>query len=95
MGVPLIQSFQVRHGIATPPLCHRHFNGRTPALEGLLADPKNYGSDTVQEMLKQIPCGGRLVEPEEIGYAVAMLCADKARFTNGVHVHVNGGIFID
>jgi NAD(P)-dependent dehydrogenase (short-subunit alcohol dehydrogenase family) len=60
-----------------------------------MANPKNYGYDAVQEMLTQIPCGGRLVEPSEIAYAVAMLCEEKARFMNGIHVHVNGGIFMD
>jgi NAD(P)-dependent dehydrogenase (short-subunit alcohol dehydrogenase family) len=70
-------------------------NSRTPALAGLLSDPKNYGYEAVQVMLSNTPCAKRLVEPEEIGYAVAMLCADKAGFMNGVHLHVNGGLFID
>jgi NAD(P)-dependent dehydrogenase (short-subunit alcohol dehydrogenase family) len=46
-------------------------------------------------MLTEIPSGRRLVEPEEIGYAVGMLCEERARFMNGLHVHVNGGLFID
>jgi len=64
-------------------------------MAGLLKDPTHFGYDTVQQMLTQIPCGARLVEPDEIAYAVGMLCEDKARFMNGLHVHVNGGIFMD
>jgi NAD(P)-dependent dehydrogenase (short-subunit alcohol dehydrogenase family) len=60
-----------------------------------MSDPTNYGYDVVQDLLRQIPCGNRLVEPSEIAYAVGMLCEEQARFINGIHVHVNGGIFID
>jgi NAD(P)-dependent dehydrogenase (short-subunit alcohol dehydrogenase family) len=83
-------------------MCHSVFqicvsiaNHSTPAIEGLMSDPKNYGYDVVKEMLQNIPCGGRLVEPDEIAYAVGVLCEEKARFINGIHLHVNGGIFID
>jgi NAD(P)-dependent dehydrogenase (short-subunit alcohol dehydrogenase family) len=70
-------------------------NRSTPAIEGLMSNPKNYGYDVVKQMLEQIPCGGRLVEPDEIAYAVGVLCEEKAGFINGIHLHVNGGIFID
>jgi len=40
-------------------------------------------------MLTQIPCGGRLVEPEEIAYAIGIICEERARFINGLHVHDN------
>lgn len=40
--------------------------------------------------------GGRRVgEPEEIAWAVAMLCEERARWVNGTHLMVNGGLFID
>jgi NAD(P)-dependent dehydrogenase (short-subunit alcohol dehydrogenase family) len=46
-------------------------------------------------MLRQTPCEKRLAEPEEIAYAVGMLCEDRARWMNGTFIHVNGGLFID
>jgi NAD(P)-dependent dehydrogenase (short-subunit alcohol dehydrogenase family) len=46
-------------------------------------------------MMSQTPQGKRLAEPEEIAYAVGMLCEEKARFINGIHVHVSGGLYID
>jgi NAD(P)-dependent dehydrogenase (short-subunit alcohol dehydrogenase family) len=70
-------------------------NGRTPALEGILTSPQNFGYDAIQEMLRQTPCERRLAEPEEIAYAVGMLCGDRARWMNGTFIHVNGGLFID
>jgi NAD(P)-dependent dehydrogenase (short-subunit alcohol dehydrogenase family) len=60
-----------------------------------MSNPQNYGYDVVKEMLKQIPCGSRLVEPDEIAYAVGVLCEKEASFINGIHLHVNGGLFID
>ena len=72
-----------------------NLNNRTPALEGVLSSPQNYGFDAIQEMMSQTPQGKRLAEPEEIAYAVGMLCEEKARFINGIHVHVSGGLYID
>jgi NAD(P)-dependent dehydrogenase (short-subunit alcohol dehydrogenase family) len=46
-------------------------------------------------MLRQTPGEKRLAEPEEISYAVGMLCEDRARWMNGTFIHVNGGLFID
>ncbi len=37
---------------------------------------------------------GRLIEPEEVAYAVAMLCDERARGINGQTLGVDGGAFL-
>ena len=49
----------------------------------------------LQPTIDMTPVGKRMGEPEEIAYAVAMLCEDRARWINGTHVMVNGGLLID
>src|SRR5271156_2394291 len=58
MAALSIQLFPVPHGIIQ--ICLSIANRSTPAIEGLMSNPKNYGYDVVKEMLQNIPCGGRL-----------------------------------
>ncbi|AVJ29727.1 SDR family oxidoreductase [Achromobacter spanius] len=38
---------------------------------------------------------GRIGQPEEVAYAVAMLCADAAAFTTGACLDINGGVYMN
>ena len=49
----------------------------------------------MQGVIDATPAGKRLGMPEDIAYAVSVLCDEKASWMNGVHLHVNGGLFID
>ncbi|CUM67407.1 uncharacterized protein PRCAT00005101001 [Priceomyces carsonii] len=49
----------------------------------------------LQPTIELIPVAARMGEPEEIAYAVACLAEDRASWINGVHLHVNGGLYID
>ncbi|CAH0023162.1 unnamed protein product [Clonostachys rhizophaga] len=49
----------------------------------------------LQPTIEQTPAGKRMGEPDEIAYAVACLCEEKARWINGAHLFVNGGLHID
>lgn len=49
----------------------------------------------LQPTIDRIPMAARMGEPEEIAYAVACLAEDRAGWINGVHLHVNGGLYID
>jgi NAD(P)-dependent dehydrogenase (short-subunit alcohol dehydrogenase family) len=50
---------------------------------------------TLQPIIDQTPVASRMGEPEEIAYAVAMLADPRGRWINGVHLCVDGGLFID
>jgi NAD(P)-dependent dehydrogenase (short-subunit alcohol dehydrogenase family) len=43
----------------------------------------------------QTPVAQRAGAPSEIAYAVAMFCEEQARWINGTHVIVSGGLFTD
>ena len=43
----------------------------------------------------QTPVAKRGADPSEIAYAVAMLCEEPARWINGTHVSVTGGLSVD
>ncbi|KAI9732322.1 MAG: hypothetical protein M1834_001529 [Cirrosporium novae-zelandiae] len=45
--------------------------------------------------IENTPAGARMGEPEEIAYAVGFLCEERARWVNGEHLFVNGGLAID
>lgn len=45
--------------------------------------------------LKKTPVEKRAAQPEEIAFTVAFLCEERARWVNGEHLHVNGGLFVD
>lgn len=58
---------------------------RTPLTEKLLSDPK-----VNQEIMNMTPLG-RMIEPREIGEAVAFLASDAAAMITGVTLPVDGG----
>ncbi|KAI5920392.1 hypothetical protein F4810DRAFT_683140 [Camillea tinctor] len=45
--------------------------------------------------IEATPAAKRMGKPEEIAYAAAFLCEDRASWVNGEHMLVNGGLFID
>lgn len=49
----------------------------------------------LQPTIDKTPVAARMGNPEEIAYAVASLADDKACWINGVHLHVNGGLYIE
>jgi NAD(P)-dependent dehydrogenase (short-subunit alcohol dehydrogenase family) len=49
----------------------------------------------LQPTIDAIPVGPRMAAPSEIAFAVAMLCEERGRWINGVHLHANGGLFVD
>ena len=49
----------------------------------------------LQPIIDQTPVGARMAQPEEIAYAVAFLCEERARWINGVNLVASGGLFID
>jgi NAD(P)-dependent dehydrogenase (short-subunit alcohol dehydrogenase family) len=67
-------------------------NTRTPAIETVMSDPTGDGYKLISATFERIPVAARLGEPEEIAYAVAMLCEEKASWINGQHIHVSGGL---
>lgn len=52
------------------------------------------GEDVNTRIAQAIPVG-RIGQPEEIAYAVAMLCTDAAAFTTGACLDINGGVFMN
>ena len=50
--------------------------------------------ELVKPLLEATPSEPRLAEPSEIAYAVAMLCEERARWINGAHLTVNGGLVV-
>lgn len=49
----------------------------------------------LQPTIDSIPVAARMAESSEIAYAVAFLCEERARWINGLHMHANGGLFVD
>ncbi|KAK6811217.1 hypothetical protein RU639_013072 [Aspergillus parasiticus] len=49
----------------------------------------------LQPIIDQTPVGPRMAEPDEIAFAVAFLCEERARWINGAHIVASGGLFID
>ncbi|KAL4821922.1 hypothetical protein BDW67DRAFT_171937 [Aspergillus spinulosporus] len=49
----------------------------------------------LQPIIDQTPVGPRMAQPDEIAYAVAFLCEERARWINGAHLIASGGLFID
>lgn len=46
-------------------------------------------------VIDQTAVEARIALPEEIAYAVAFLCEEKARWINGEHLFATGGLFVD
>ena len=53
------------------------------------------GGDEVNARIAQAIPIGRIGQPEEVAYAVAMLCTDAAAFTTGACLDINGGVFMN
>ena len=51
------------------------------------------GAELNARLASAIPVG-RIGQPEEVAYAVAMLCAEAAAFTTGACLDINGGVFM-
>ncbi|GAM86957.1 hypothetical protein ANO11243_049780 [Dothideomycetidae sp. 11243] len=49
----------------------------------------------LQPTIDAIPVAPRMAESSEIAYAVAFLAEERSRWINGVHLHANGGLFVD
>ena len=49
----------------------------------------------LQPVINQTPAGPRMAKPDEIAYAVAFLCEERARWINGTHMFATGGLFFD
>ncbi|KAL4742466.1 hypothetical protein BDV11DRAFT_211151 [Aspergillus similis] len=49
----------------------------------------------LQPIIDQTPVAPRMAQPDEIAYAVAFLCEERARWINGAHLIASGGLFID
>ncbi|PNS21219.1 Diacetyl reductase [Sphaceloma murrayae] len=49
----------------------------------------------LQPTIDATPAAARMGESTEIAYTVAMLCEERARWLNGVHIHANGGLFVE
>jgi len=44
--------------------------------------------------MARTPAGSRLGRPEEVAFAVAFLCEERAGWVNGAHVPVCGGLYV-
>lgn len=49
----------------------------------------------LQPTINATPVAARMAEASEIAFAVAFLCEERARWINGLHMHANGGLFIE
>ncbi|KAG9570653.1 NAD(P)-binding protein, partial [Aureobasidium melanogenum] len=49
----------------------------------------------LQPTIDATPVAARMAVSSEIAYAVGALCEERARWINGLHMHANGGLFID
>lgn len=49
----------------------------------------------LQPTIDSIPVAARMAEASEIAYAVAFFCEERSRWINGLHMHANGGLFVD
>lgn len=64
------------------------------ATEGFLAAGEDM-MKVLRPIIAATPVEKRLGSPDEIAYAVAFLCEERARWINGEHLCANGGLFID
>ncbi|RYP29687.1 hypothetical protein DL767_006639 [Monosporascus sp. MG133] len=64
------------------------------ATEGFLAAGEE-AMKVLQPTVDATPAGKRMGKPEEVAFAVAFLCEERAGGGNGQHLFVNGGLFID
>ncbi|KIW99950.1 uncharacterized protein Z518_10878 [Rhinocladiella mackenziei CBS 650.93] len=59
------------------------------------ADAGEEAMKILQPVIDQTPVGKRMGEAEEIAYVVGCLAEERARWVNGAHVFVTGGLFVD
>ena len=52
------------------------------------------GGDEVNQRIAQTTPTGRIGTPDEVAYAIAMLCTPEAAFTTGACLDINGGVFM-
>lgn len=62
--------------------------------EGFLAAGEE-AMKVLQPTIDATPAGKRMGRPEEVAYAVAFLCEERAGWVNGTHIFVNGGLYVD
>ncbi|KAH7022108.1 hypothetical protein EDB80DRAFT_694050 [Ilyonectria destructans] len=62
--------------------------------EGFLAAGEE-AMKVLQPTIDATPAGKRMGKPEEVAYAVAFLCEERAGWVNGTHIFVNGGLYVD
>ena len=74
----------------------------TPCRRGRRRTPEGFmaAGEDMMKVLGPMHCRGRPLEkrlgsPDEIAYAVAFLCEERARWINGEHSCANGGLSID
>jgi NAD(P)-dependent dehydrogenase (short-subunit alcohol dehydrogenase family) len=48
----------------------------------------------IEGSLGNIPVAPRFGQPDEVAYAVGILCEERAGWMNGNHIHVNGGLLL-
>lgn len=49
----------------------------------------------LQPTIDAIPVAARMAESSEIAFSVGFLCEERSRWINGLHLHANGGLFVD
>ncbi|KAJ0416225.1 hypothetical protein BJY00DRAFT_304323 [Aspergillus carlsbadensis] len=62
----------------------------TPAI--MNAPPEEL--ELIEPVINMTPVAPRMGEPEDIAYGVAILCEGQAKWMNGVHLHINGGLLV-
>lgn len=55
----------------------------------------NEAMKILQPTIDATPFVARMAKSSDIAYAVAFLCEVRARWSNGLHMHANGGLFVD
>jgi len=82
-------------GVTVNALCPCYV--RTPMLERTLAamqtDLKLSRQDAIASLTEPVP-QGRMLEPEEIGFWVVVLCSEHARGLTGANIAVSGGFLM-
>ncbi|POR32090.1 Putative oxidoreductase [Tolypocladium paradoxum] len=64
------------------------------ATEGFLAAGEE-AMRVLQPAIDATPAAKRMGKPDEVAYAVAFLCEERASWVNGEHMFVNGGLYVD
>lgn len=96
----MVESFTRCWAKELPPVYGCTVNAVSPgptSTEGLseARDSLKEISTYLNSIYSQTPVAPRAGTPSEIAYAVAMFCEEKARWINGTHIIVSGGLFTD